>query len=47
MNFLSKNKGIILFYLALIICTQIYIWRIERLEEKETKIDHNVILYVK
>ncbi len=45
MRFILNNKGIILFYLALIICLQVYVWRIDRLEKKDVNYN-NVILTV-
>lgn len=45
MRFILNNKGIILFYIALLICLQVYVWRIDRLE-KHDDFYNNVILTV-
>jgi len=33
MEKLMNKKGIILFYLGVVICSYLYIWRVEKLEE--------------
>ncbi len=47
MNLILKNKGVILFYVALIVCSQIYVWRIDRLEKQVDHYNNNVIITVK
>ncbi|MDD2490368.1 MAG: hypothetical protein PHY26_03875 [Bacilli bacterium] len=42
MEKLMNKKGIILFYLGVVICSYLYIWRVEKLEE----VKQNEPLYV-
>ncbi len=43
MKVLEINKSIVLFYLSVLVCSYVFIWRIERLEE--VKIEDKYIVY--
>jgi hypothetical protein len=44
MKYITKNKGVLLFYVGLVICTQVYVWRVERLSEKADEYPQYVTL---
>jgi len=45
MDLIIKNKGVILFYIGIVLFCYLYMWRIEKLEEVKEK-DNNYIIYV-
>ena len=47
MNVLSKNKGVIVFYLLLIVGVYIQSWRIESLEERTPDFPSAIVINVK
>ncbi|MGI6329979.1 MAG: hypothetical protein ACOXZR_04010 [Bacilli bacterium] len=46
MNLIIKNKGVILFYIGIVLFCYLYMWRIEKLEEVKEKDDERFIIYV-
>lgn len=44
MKSLLQRKGIILFYIGLILCAYLCTWRFERLEEKSDAYLNNIII---
>lgn len=42
MSILKKNKGVVIFYLAILGFAMIWMWRVEKLEE--STIDHGEIV---
>lgn len=47
MNIITKNKGVLLFYIGLIVCAYICSWRFERLEAKENPTVDKLVLNIK